>query len=222
MIGVLVVDDQDLVRAGFAALIRAAPGLDVVGEATDGADAVRKAAATRPEVVLMDIRMPHMNGVEATERILAAAGDNPPRVLILTTFDLDEYVYSALRAGAAGFLLKDTQPERLLAAITTIAAGDMLFAPSVTRRLIEAYAKRPLASGPPPELESLTGREVEVLRLVGRSMSNSEIADHLVISEATVKTHLNRAMAKLSLSSRAQVVALAYETGLVVPRVARH
>jgi DNA-binding NarL/FixJ family response regulator len=220
--GVLVVDDQVLVRAGFAALIRAAPGLSVVGEAADGDEAVELAVRTRPDVVLMDIRMPGSNGVQATERILAAGLDPQPRVLILTTFDLDEYVYAALRAGAAGFLLKDTEPERLLAAIDVVAAGDMLFAPSVTRRLVEAYAHRSdTPAEPPPELDRLTGREVEVLRLVGRGLSNADIAAQLVVSEATVKTHLNRAMAKLDLSSRAQAVALAYETGLVVPRAPR-
>ena len=220
--GVLVVDDQVLVRAGFAALIRAAPGLTVVGEAADGDEAVALAVRTHPDVVLMDIRMPGSNGVQATERILAAGLDPQPRVLILTTFDLDEYVYAALRAGAAGFLLKDTEPERLLAAIDVVAAGDMLFAPSVTRRLVAAYAHRSdTPAEPPPELDRLTAREVEVLRLVGRGLSNADIAAQLVVSEATVKTHLNRAMAKLDLSSRAQAVAVAYETGLVVPRGSR-
>jgi DNA-binding NarL/FixJ family response regulator len=216
---VLVVDDQILIRAGLSALLRAVPGLQVVGEASDGEEAVRLAATGRPEVILMDIRMPGTDGITATERILAAAGDPPPRVLILTTFDLDEYVYTALRAGACGFLLKDTPPERLLAAIDTVASGDMLFAPSVTRRLIEAFAPRPApAAGPAPEMESLTRRECEVLRLVGTGLSNTEIAEHLVLSTATVKTHLNRTMTKLALSSRAQAVVLAYETGLVIPK----
>ncbi|MET9251097.1 response regulator transcription factor [Nonomuraea sp. NPDC003709] len=220
MINVLVVDDQILVRAGLAALIRAAPGLDVVGEAATGEEAVALAAATRPEVVLMDIRMPGMNGVTATEHILAAGSVQPPRVLILTTFDLDEYVYHALRAGASGFLLKDTPPERLIAAIHTVACGDMLFAPSVTRRLVEAYTQHAApstATRPTPILDLLTSREAEVLKLVGHALSNTEIAARLCVSEATVKTHLNRAMTKLNLSSRAQAVARAYESGLVTP-----
>ncbi|GIH80100.1 response regulator [Planobispora longispora] len=219
MIKVLVVDDQVLVRAGFAALIRATSDLEVVGEASGGEEAVALAAAVRPDVILMDVRMPEVNGIAATGRILAAAGPVPPKVLILTTFDLDEYVYDALRAGASGFLLKDTPPERLIAAVRTIAAGDMLFAPTVTRRLVEAYTSgRGSAAVPDAGLDALTSREVEVLRMVGRALSNGEIADELCVSEATVKTHLNRAMAKLGLSSRAQAVALAYETGLVSPR----
>jgi DNA-binding NarL/FixJ family response regulator len=214
---VLVVDDQVLIRAGLAALIRAAPGLDVLGEAADGQEGVAMAAAMRPDVILMDIRMPGLNGVAATERILAATYSPLPRVLILTTFDLDEYVYAALRAGACGYLLKDTPPERLLAAIHTLAAGEMLFAPSVTRRLIEAYAPRtgPAGTGL-ADLASLTAREVEVLRLVGTGQTNADIAAKLVLSEATVKTHLNRVMAKLNLSSRAQAVVLAYESGLIL------
>ncbi|UBU08525.1 response regulator [Nonomuraea gerenzanensis] len=219
MIKVLVVDDQILVRAGLAALLRAAPGLDVVGEAATGEEAIDQAAAARPDIILMDIRMPGMNGVTATEHILAAQLDPRPRVLILTTFDLDKYVYHALRIGASGFLLKDTPPERLIAAVHTVAAGDMLFAPSVTRRLIEAYTSRTDPPGAPrsPALHALTAREVEVLKLVGRALSNAEIATRLRVSEATVKTHLNRTMTKLNLSSRAQIVALAYESGLIVP-----
>ncbi|SEH03244.1 DNA-binding response regulator, NarL/FixJ family, contains REC and HTH domains [Nonomuraea solani] len=219
MIKVLVVDDQVLIRAGLAALIRAVPDLDVVGEAATGAESVAVAAATRPDVILMDIRMPGMNGVTATERILSADTGHRPKVLILTTFDLDEYVYNALRVGASGFLLKDTPPERLIAAIRTIAAGDMLFAPSVSRRLIEAYTHRPgpAAPQPSPELDTLTARESEVLKLVGHALSNTEIATRLSVSDATVKTHLNRAMTKLNLRSRAQAVALAYESGLVTP-----
>ncbi|MEV4312850.1 response regulator transcription factor [Actinocrispum sp. NPDC049592] len=211
MIKVMVVDDQALIRAGLGALLRAAPGIEVVGEAADGEHAVALAASTRPDVVLMDIRMPGMSGIVATERILKA--DPHPRVLVLTTFDLDEYVYAALRAGACGFLLKDAPPERLLAAVQAVCAGDMLFAPSVTRRLIEAYVPR----SQHPELGSLTPREVEVLRLVGSGMANGDIARRLVVSEATVKTHLNRTMTKLDLASRAQAVVVAYETGLVVP-----
>jgi DNA-binding NarL/FixJ family response regulator len=219
MIRVLVVDDQFLIRAGLVGLLDAAPGFEVVGEAGDGEEAVRLAAATRPDVILMDIRMPGVNGIEATERILDQAADHPPRVLVLTTFDLDEYVYGALRAGASGFLLKDSGPERLLAAVTAVDGGDALFAPSVTRRLVEAFARQrePADTAPPPDLGVLTSREVEVLRLTARGLSNLEIADRLYISEATVKTHLNRTMTKLDLGSRAQAVVLAYETGLVTP-----
>ncbi|MGV9694470.1 response regulator [Streptomyces sp. NPDC003470] len=223
-IRLLVVDDQFLVRSGLAALLRAAPGMEVVGEASDGAEAVALAAETRPDVVLMDIRMPGMSGIQATERILAEAVDPAPRVLVLTTFDLDEYVYGALRAGASGFLLKDAGPERLLAAVAAVHGGDALFAPAVTRRLVEAFTRmsdtrsaKPSDTGPPPALTSLTGREAEVLGLVARGLSNAEAADRLFISEATVKTHLNRTMSKLGLTSRAQAVVLAYETGLVTP-----
>ncbi|MFI9580351.1 response regulator [Streptomyces sp. NPDC052236] len=228
MIRVLVVDDQYLIRAGLVALLRAAPGVEVVGEAADGEEAVACAAHTRPDVILMDIRMPGMDGTTATERILAeAVGRAPespsgkpalPRVLVLTTFDLDEYVYAALRAGASGFLLKDTGPQRLLEAITAVANGDMLFAPSVTRRLIESYVQRaePVPDTP-AALEALTAREREVLQLTARGLSNTKIAEQLYISEATVKTHLNRTMTKLDLGSRAQAVVIAYETGLVVP-----
>ncbi|MFM9589496.1 response regulator [Streptomyces scabiei] len=220
MTRVLVADDQFLIRAGLVGLLRAAPGFEVAGEAEDGEEAVRLAAKTRPDVILMDIRMPRLNGVEATERILREACDPAPRVLILTTFDLDEYVYGALRAGASGFLLKDSGPERLLAAVAAVAGGDALFAPSVTRRLVEAFAHQPRpepAPQPSPHLHTLTSREVEVLRLIARGLSNLEIADRLSISEATVKTHLNRTMTKLNLNSRAQAVVVAYETGLVTP-----
>ncbi|MFD7337049.1 response regulator [Streptomyces violascens] len=236
MIRVLVVDDQFLIRAGLVGLLRAAPGIEVVGEAGDGAEAVRQAAATRPDVILMDIRMPGTTGIEATRRILAEAPDPAPRILILTTFDLDEYVYQALRAGAAGFLPKDSGPMgvppartklrawgRLLAAVAAVGGGDGLFAPSVTRRLVEAFASRTGRPGdaPPPEIGALTARETEVLRLTACGMSNLEIADQLFISEATVKTHLNRTMSKLDLDSRAQAVVVAYETGLVTPGGAR-
>ncbi|MFI7006351.1 response regulator [Streptomyces sp. NPDC050145] len=220
MTRVLVVDDQFLVRAGIVGLLEAADGFEVVGEAADGAQAVSEALRCRPEVILMDIRMPGMNGIDAMERILAADCEPLPRVLILTTFDLDEYVFHALRAGASGFLLKDTGPERLLTAVAAVAGGDTLFAPSVTRRLVETFTA-PSASVPPlpapPALAQLTARETEVLRLTGRGMSNTEISERLFISEATVKTHLNRAMTKLGLTSRAQAVVLAYEAGLVAP-----
>ncbi|GAA1548306.1 response regulator transcription factor [Dactylosporangium maewongense] len=222
MIRVLVVDDQVLIRAGLAALLRAAPEVDVVGEAADGMEAVRLAGSLRPDVILMDVRMPgDVSGIDATERIIAAAPVAPPRVIVLTTFDLDEYVYNALRAGAHGFLLKDTPPERLLSAVAAVAEGEMLFAPSVTRRLVEAYTGggQP-ATHSPEQLVELTTREREVLRLVGRGLSNLDIAGRLIISEATVKTHLNRAMSKLGLASRAQAVVLAYETGLVTPGLA--
>ncbi|MEU9949293.1 response regulator transcription factor [Streptomyces sp. NBC_01220] len=214
MIRVLVVDDQFLIRAGLVGLLRAAPGIEVVGEAGDGAEGVVLAARTRPEVILMDVRMPGMNGIEATERILAQSADPPPRILVLTTFDLDQYVYGALRAGACGFLLKDSGPERLLAAVTAVAGGDALFAPSVTRRLVEAYARH-AATGHPADLDVLTSRERQVLKLVARGLANPQIAARLYISEATVKTHLNRTMTKLGLDSRAQAVVVAYETGLV-------
>ncbi|MFG2940647.1 response regulator [Streptomyces sp. NPDC048282] len=220
MTRVLVVDDRFLIRAGLVGLLEAAPGFEVAGEAGDGAQAVRLAAGTRPDVVLMDIRMPGLNGIEATERILAQAVAPAPRILVLTTFDLDEYVYGALRAGASGFLLKDSGPERLPAAVRAVDGGDALFAPSVNRRLVEAFARqrgpRP-GTGPPPDLEVLTSREVEVPKLTARGLSDLEVADRLCISEATVKTHLNRTMTKLDLGSRAQGVVVAYETGLVTP-----
>ncbi|MEE1820310.1 response regulator transcription factor [Streptomyces sp. SP18ES09] len=220
---VLVVDDQYLIRAGIVGLLEATDGMTVVGEAGDGEEAVVQAARLRPDVILMDIRMPRTNGIDAARRILADAAEGagpPPRILMLTTFDLDEYVYRALRAGASGFILKDTGPKRLLAAVAAVAGGDALFAPSVTRRLVEAFTRTPAPGGPVarrPEIEQLTARETEVLRLAGTGRSNAEIAEELFISEATVKTHLNRTMAKLDLSSRAQIVVLAYETGLVAP-----
>ncbi|AZM54993.1 DNA-binding response regulator [Streptomyces sp. WAC 01529] len=221
-IKVLVVDDQFLIRAGLVGLLRAAPGIEVVGEAGDGDEAVELAARTRPDVILMDIRMPGMNGITATARILAEAPEPAPRVLVLTTFDLDEYVYGALRAGASGFLLKDSGPERLLAAVAAVGGGDALFAPSVTRRLVEAFARQTAGPGgdegePLPDLAALTLREVEVLKLIARGLTNADIAERLYISEATVKTHLNRTMSKLGLDSRAQAVVVAYETGLVRP-----
>jgi DNA-binding NarL/FixJ family response regulator len=222
-IRVLVADDQALIRAGLVALFNAAPGLEVVGEAADGEQAVALAAATDPDVVLMDIRMPVLDGIGATRRILAAPGEDHPRVIVLTTFDLDTYVYNALSEGASGFLLKDTPPERIIAAVHTIAAGDILIAPRITQRLIETYARHqrttPVAN---PHLSELTARETEVLRLVGTGLSNQQIAETLFLSEATVKTHVKRTMGKLRLSSRAQAVVVAYESGLVVPSAANN
>lgn len=213
MPSVLVVDDQFLIRSGLAALLTAAPGYEVAGEAADGEEAVRLAERTRPDVVLMDVRMPGTDGIAATERILAAPEPGRPKVLMLTTFDSDEYVFRALRAGACGFLLKDTPPERLLAAISTVHAGEMLFSPRALRGLIDAYAA-PVTRTPRPGLDALTPREREVLGLVGAGLSNADIAGRLVLSPATVKTHVHRCMSKLALSSRAQAVVVAYECGL--------
>ncbi|MDA3642429.1 response regulator transcription factor [Saccharopolyspora indica] len=209
-IRVLVADDQSLLRGSFRVLIDTAPGLTAVGEAGTGAEAVESAQLLRPDVVLMDIRMPGMDGIEATRRIAGTAGT---RVLILTTFDLDEYVYGALRAGAAGFLLKDATPEVLLAGIRTVAAGESLLAPSVTRRLIAEFARLPRAPG--TSLEGLTDREREVLVLVARGLSNAGIADYLHLSNGTVKTYIGRLLSKLRARDRAQLVISAYESGLV-------
>ncbi|MET7345540.1 response regulator [Streptomyces sp. NPDC087866] len=218
MTRLLIVDDQVLIRAGLAALATAAPGFDVVGQASTGEEAVDLAALLRPDVILMDIRLPGMSGIAALEAILREAPEPQPKVVMLTVFDLDEYVYAALRAGASGFLLKDTPPERLLAAVGLIAEGEMLFAPTVTRRLVEAFAHRPgTVDEQPVSLADITERETDVLRLVGRGLTNEQIAHRLVVSIATVKTHLNRVMSKLQLSSRAQAVVVAYETGLVAP-----
>nr|WP_221471992.1 response regulator transcription factor [Amycolatopsis umgeniensis] len=215
----MVVDDQDLVRAGFVALLSAVPDVHVAGEARDGLEAVEKALKLRPDVILMDIRLPELDGVKATERILAHAGPEKPSVLMLTVFDLDEYVYTALRAGAAGFLLKDSPPETLIAGIHAVARGDMLFGPTITRRLVEAFTRAPPEQPSAPTLlTGLTERELEVLRFVGTGMPNADIGRSLLVSEATVKTHLNRLMTKLGISSRAQAVVVAYETGLVRPR----
>jgi DNA-binding NarL/FixJ family response regulator len=219
-IRVLVVDDQELVRAGFCALLRD-DGIEVVGEAGDGREAVELAVAHRPDVVLMDVRMPVMDGIEATRRVLDRCPTDDdgttPRILVLTTFDLDEYVFAALRAGAAGFLLKDTRPVELLTAIRVIAEGDALLSPALTRRLIAEFTRGPDPTWRPSTapLDGLTDREVDVLRLVGTGRGNQQIADELFVSEATVKTHLGRIMAKLQLSSRAQAVVVAYESGLV-------
>jgi DNA-binding NarL/FixJ family response regulator len=217
-IRVVVADDQTLVRAGFRLLVDSASDLEVVGEAVDGAEAVELARRERPAVVLMDIRMPRMDGLEATRRIAADELLDGVRVLILTTFDLDEYVYQALRVGASGFLLKDTPPADLLAAIRVVAAGDALLAPGITRRLIAEFARRPDPSRvAPAALQSLTDRERAVLGLVAHGLSNSEIAQRLVVSPATSKTYVSRMLAKLGARDRAQLVAIAYETGLVTP-----
>ncbi len=214
MIRVLVADDQQLVRSGFRMILGADPGLEVVGEAGDGVEAVAHARALQPDVVLMDVRMPRVDGIEATRQI--AATDAAPRVLVLTTFDLDEYVFAALRAGASGFLLKDAPEAQLLAAIRVVADGGSLFAPSVTRRLIERFAGLGEQQAP-PALDGLTARELEVLGLLARGRSNAEIAAELVVSEHTVKTHVARVLGKLGLRDRIQAVILAYESGLVRP-----
>jgi len=216
-IRVLVVDDQELVRAGFCVILAAADGIEVAGEAGNGADAVALARSEAPDVVLMDIRMPGMDGLAAT-RLIARTGDPSPKVVMLTTFGLDEYVYAALRAGASGFLLKDAPRHDLIAAVRAAAAGDALLAPSVTRMLIEAFTRKPPARAPSPAaLASLTSRERDILRLIARGRSNAEIAGDLVVSEATVKTHVGHVLAKLGLRDRVQAVILAYETQMVVP-----
>ncbi len=220
MIKVLIVDDQAMVRQGFAALLAAQPDIVVVGDAADGAHGVTAAREHGPDVVLMDIRMPVLDGLEATRRILdVAPGLHRPRVVMLTTFDLDDYVFEALRAGASGFLLKDAPAGELINAVRIVAAGEGLLAPSVTRRLIEEFAsrKRIAPSAQPARLASLTPRETDVLRLIARGQSNTEIAESLVVAEQTVKTHIGRILAKLDLRDRAQAVVFAYETGLVVP-----
>jgi len=216
-IRVLVVDDQELVRSGFCVILDAADGITVVGEAANGEAAVSQVAARGPDVVLMDIRMPGMDGLEAT-RLITGGPAAAPKVVMLTTFDLDEYVYEALRAGASGFLLKDSPRHDLIAAVRAAAAGDAMLAPTVTRRLIEAFARRPPETAPAPSrLASLTARERDVLLMMARGRSNAEIAKGLFVSEATVKTHVGNLLAKLGLRDRVQAVILAYETGLVVP-----
>ncbi|MBB2893076.1 response regulator [Flexivirga oryzae] len=217
---VIIVDDQAMVRAGFAALLSAQDGLEVVGEAPDGEEGVALCRRTHPDVVLMDVRMPKMDGLEATRRILSSPGvADRTRVLMLTTFDIDDYVYEALRAGASGFLLKDAPPADLISAVHVVAAGDALLAPSVTRRLIAEFAQRRPAGGGKPalRLNALTDRETEVLTLVARGNSNAEIAGQLFVAEQTVKTHLSRVFTKLDLRDRAQAVVFAYESGLVTP-----
>jgi DNA-binding NarL/FixJ family response regulator len=215
MIRVLIADDQALVRTGFRVILNAEPDLEVVGEAADGRETIEAVRTQRPDVVLMDIRMPNLDGIEATRRLAAAA--HAPRVLILTTFDLDQYVYEALRAGASGFLLKDATAEELLQAVRVVAAGEALLSPSITRRLIADYARRPPPNERPAALDELTPRELEVLRLIARGLSNRDIARKLVLGDATIKTHVARIFAKLDLHDRTQAVVLAYETGLVTP-----
>ena len=213
MIKVLVVDDQELVRAGFRLILEKA-GMTVVGEAADGIEAIEKTIDTVPEVVLMDVRMPRMDGIEATRRLLAKAV-NPPRVLALTTFDLDEYVYAAVQAGASGFLLKDVSPDDLVHAVRVVARGEAMLAPSLTRRLLERFASRPLHRALPESLSSLSERELAVLKLVARGLSNAEIGAELFLSEATIKTYVSRLLTKLDRRDRVQIAVLAYESGLV-------
>jgi DNA-binding NarL/FixJ family response regulator len=221
MIRVVVADDQALVRGGFRVLVDSAADLQVVGEAANGEEAVTLAERERPDVILMDIRMPVMDGLEATRRIMTAdpGNDHAVRVLVLTTFDLDEYVFAALKAGASGFLLKDTPPGELLAGIRTVSAGDALLSPSVTKHLIEEFVRRPepTAAAPPAQLDNLTDRELQVLSLVAKGWSNSEIAERLHVTPSTAKTHLSRLLMKLGARDRAQLIVLAYETGLVSP-----
>jgi len=215
---VLLADDQALVRSGFRMLVETQPDMEVVAEAADGGEAVAEAMRTRPDVVLMDVRMPHVDGIEATRTITDPGTRLDSRVLILTTYDLDEYVFRGLRAGASGFLLKDVDPEELVRAIRLVAEGESLLSPSVTRRLIEQFVRTPeVPTMAPPEVASLTEREREVLALIGRGLSNSEIAQRLFLSMATVKTHVNRVFSKLELRDRVQAVVLAYETGMVRP-----
>jgi DNA-binding NarL/FixJ family response regulator len=218
-IRVVVADDQVLVRSGFTVLLSGEPDIEVVGEAGNGAEAIALAASERPDVVLMDVRMPVMDGIEATRRITGDPSLATTRVVILTTFDLDEYVHEALRAGASGFLLKDTLPVDLLNAVRVVAAGDALIAPKITRRLIEEFASRPAPGTAAPDgvLDQLTEREREVLEIVARGQSNAEIAAALFVSHATVKTHISRLLMKLDARDRAQLVMIAYETGLVSP-----
>jgi DNA-binding NarL/FixJ family response regulator len=222
MTRVVIADDQALVRAGFRMILEADLSIQVVGEAADGASAVEVVRRLQPDVVLMDVRMPELDGLEATRRIMAD-GEPSPRIIMLTTFDIDEYVYTALRAGASGFLLKDVTPEQLVASVKLVAAGDALLAPSITRRLVERFAAptpaaaSAEASSASAEVASLTAREREVLVLLARGLSNAELAERLIVSEATVKTHVARILGKLGLRDRVQAVVLAYETGLVTP-----
>jgi DNA-binding NarL/FixJ family response regulator len=213
---ILIVDDQSLVRAGFRLILESQPDFEVVGEASDGEQAVAMARRDQPDVVLMDVRMPRLDGLEATRKILSN-GMAKCRIVMLTTFDLDEYVYAALRAGACGFLLKDVTPEQLIASVRLVAAGDALLAPSITRRLIERYASRAAPSGLTRDLSDLTPRELDVLRRMARGLDNQAIAQELVVSEATVKTHVGHVLEKLQVESRVQAVVAAYESRLVTP-----
>jgi DNA-binding NarL/FixJ family response regulator len=217
-LGVLIADDQALVRAGFRMILEAEEDMEVVGEAADGREAVAQARRLRPDVVLMDVRMPDVDGIDATRRLLGDGGSDT-KIVMLTTFDMDEYVYDALRAGASGFLLKDVPPEQLVAGIRAVASGDALLAPSVTRRVIEEFVRRPPDSvrTAPPELADLTARELEVLKLLARGLANAEIAKELFVSETTVKTHVAHVLMKLKLRDRVQAVVFAYESGLVLP-----
>jgi DNA-binding NarL/FixJ family response regulator len=218
MIRVLIADDEALVRGGFRMILEAQDDIEVVAEATDGSEAVELARRFSPHVVLMDVRMPGMSGLQATRHLVEDSPSTGPRVLILTTFDLDEYVYEAMRAGASGFLLKSAPPGELAGAVRAVASGDVLLAPAITRRLIEEFvSKSPPGQGTPTLVGLLTEREREVLRLVARGLSNAEIASELVVSEATVKTHINRILGKLGLRDRVQAVVLAYESGFVTP-----
>jgi DNA-binding NarL/FixJ family response regulator len=215
MIRVLLADDQELVRSGFRLILELAEGIEVVAEAADGREAVRLAKELQPDVVLMDVRMPELDGIEATRRLRQAGVE--ARVLVLTTFDLDEYVYGAMRAGASGFLLKDAPREQLVTAVRTVGRGEALLAPAITKRLIERFVDRPAPLEAAPALAELSSRELEVLRLVARGLSNAEIAEELIIGEATVKTHVARVLRKLDLRDRVQAVVLAYESGVVEP-----
>ena len=214
-IRVLVADDQALVRAGFRMILEAEPDVVVAGEAEDGASVMTQLARCRPDVVLMDVRMAGMDGIEATRRLLAEPVEESPKVIMLTTFDMDQYVYDALRAGASGFLLKDVPPEQLVDGIRAVVAGEALLSPSITRRMIEVYLDRPPATNPPPELATLTPREGEILELLARGLTNAEIATRFVVSETTVKTHVARVLMKLGLRDRVQAVIYAYENGVV-------
>jgi DNA-binding NarL/FixJ family response regulator len=214
---VVIADDQELIRTGFRLILASEPDIEVVGEAATGEQAVTLTRQLRPDVTLMDIRMPDLDGIEATRRILAGDHRQPTKVLILTTFDLDEYVYDALRAGASGFLLKDLPAHQLASAVRTVGEGDALLAPSITRRLIEQFAAPPTPTNPPPGIDELTPRELEVFHLLAAGKTNAEIAAELIVGETTIKTHVTRILTKLGLRDRVQAVVLAYETGIIAP-----